>query len=48
MGKDEQNETLEIHKELPITRDPGRMYYLAKDGYVHSVKSMRGGKGLKR
>lgn len=44
MSKDEHNPTMQIHTNLPIVRDKNRMYYIAKDGYVHSVERTREGR----
>ncbi len=37
-----KNESEIVHTSLPVYRVAGRLYFLASDGYVHSVLMARG------
>lgn len=42
-----KNESEIVHRELPIKRVEGRLYYVGKDGFVHSVLMQHGGRKKK-
>ena len=44
MEKKEINKSEQTHRELPIKRVEGRLYYVGKDGFVHSVLMVHGKK----